>query len=436
MLIYNLILYIIYILIFPYVLLKRISNSEEWQYRLAKKKLPIQDGKSVWFHCASVGEVNAVVPLVKKFRETHSENIYFSTMTLTGFNRASVVFANDDKIIPFIIPLDIKHLVRKIIKQIKPNLLVLIETELWFNLINEVSKCNGIATETQMAHRGIYGHGYRNNYCKIVLINGRLSELSFKRYAKIKWLLQVILRKIDKIGAKSAEDKKRFIRLGANNVELTGNIKFAISLPKFDKWNIRRALHLTKENIITIGSSRPGEEKLVINLLHYLKRCDIDIQIILAPRHLHRLSEIENLLKRNDVNYQKLSAIQEQSTDYDILLVDKMGELIMAYAISDLAIVGGSFYNFGGHNPLEPAFYGIPIIMGKYHQNCQESIDSLVKAKAGKIVEKEKLSEEVKFLLQNKELMEQMGANGKQVLLENRQSLDRSLELIEKFCCH
>jgi len=332
-----------------------------------------------------------------------------STMTLTGHERVrSFIEKYPGSIFPTLLPLDIPYAVKNAVKKISPDILVIAETEIWPLLIH-------------------YAHKYA---AEILIVNGRISYKTVKSYKRFSCIFKNTLKHINEIGVQTEEDKQRFAELTNNHVEVTGNLKFALLLPDYDVEVIKKEWHLTSKFIITFGSSRPGEELLVARLYRLLKEKDIDFQIILAPRHLQRLDEIVKLLTQNHVHFQILS---EVSSPVPLLLIDTMGELTKAYAVSDVALVGGSFYDFTGHNPLEPAYFSKPIIMGPYYSSCKESVSVLSSVGAITIVEKKCLNDAVLDLYSKPQKRAEMGINAKQVMEENSGALEKTLHMIEQF---
>ena len=398
-------------LLIPFFIFKYIKNPYEWRQRLGFIKVPKHDKKTIWFHAASVGEINALIPLIEKFIETNKDSFFviISTMTTTGHERARALAAKyPENIFPIMVPLDIPFAVKKALKKISPDVLVISETEIWPILIH-------------------YAHKYS---AKILIINGRISHKTVKSYKRFRFIFKNTLKNIDAFGVQTDEDMQRFSDITSQPVEVTGNLKFALHLPEYDRNAIKKAWFLTLPFIIIFGSSRPGEELLVAELYHFLQKKKIDFQIILAPRHLHRINEIEKLLSLNKIDFQKLS---EVTSTTPLLLIDTMGELTKAYAVSDVAFVGGSFYDFTGHNPLEPAYFSKPIIMGPYYSSCKDSVSALSSAGAIEIVEKEHLPDAVLELYKNPHKREQMGMKAKKVMEQNTDALEKNLQMIERF---
>ena len=398
-------------LLIPFFLIKYITNPIEWKQRLGFIKIPHHNKKTIWFHAASVGEINALALLIEKFIEEYGTQYYvvISTMTTTGHERAkSLADKYRENIFQILVPVDIPFVVKRAIRKISPDILVIAETEIWPLFIH-------------------YAH---KDGAKILIVNGRISHKTVKSYKRFGCIFKNTLKLIDEIGAQTEEDKHRFTELTENTVEVTGNLKFALHLPDYEVEAIKKEWHLTSQFIITFGSSRPGEELLVAELYHFLNEKGVDFQIILAPRHLQRLDEIEKLLTQNHVQFQKLSEIFSPAP---LLLIDKMGELTKAYAVSEVTLVGGSFYDFTGHNPLEPAYFSKPILMGPYYSSCKESVGALSSAGAIRIVEKENLPEAVIDLYQNPHKRAEMGNRAKEVMEQNMGALDKTLRMIEDF---
>lgn len=410
MLIYQFLISLISIVLTPLFIFLLLTRRDIWKWRLGIARIPYYNKKKIWLHSASVGEVNAVKSLIERiFEHCPDIVIYLSTMTETGFAQAkNIAHFSNGKVVPFILPIDIPWIMKRTILSINPDILLITETEIWPNLI-WVAKRKGVP---------------------VLLINARLSEKSLTRYRKFKRFFSYIINLIDVISVQSEIDKIRFAEFGHPYIRVDGNLKFAISLPQSDENQIRKAWKVQAPFVITFGSSRPGEEELALGIHSFLQSHKIEHQIILALRHLERLPEIEKLLS-NQINYTKLSDLQSKS-HYSLLLLDTMGELTQAYSITDIAIIGGSFYDFGGHNPLEAAYFGKPIIMGPFHKSCQKSVEILKENGAIEIVDKNQLNEKVLFLYRNPECREKMGKNAKMVMNQNSSSLEKVLKIIFK----
>lgn len=322
--VYTLFALTLYFLFFPFLLFKatqtKYKNAIPAKFWL-KNNEPFKS-EGIWFHTCSMGETKAIKPLV----DVIEEDVNISVITNTGFE-AACELSNNVRYLPFelFLPFWIK----------KQRVLVVMEAELWYMLFL-CAKRKG---------------------AKTILINARISDKSYSSYKKLSWLYRRIFLNIDKIFAQSELDKQRLESLGARNIEVIGNIKLA-NLPvvskEYDKVN---------EFIITAASTHEGEEELILEA--YDKTLG---KLIVVPRHPERFDKVDILLnsyaKKMKLTYNRFS--KNESFEADIILVDKMGVLINIMNISDAVILGGAFVKVGGHNPIEPAFFGCKIISGEH----------------------------------------------------------------------
>jgi 3-deoxy-D-manno-octulosonic-acid transferase len=295
------------------------------------KKFKNENG--IWFHVCSLGEARALKPIIELLGD---KQIAISTITHTGQAEAKKYKA-DVRYLPYesFIPFWMK----------KQKLLVILEAEFWYMLI-------------AWAH-------FRQT--KVVLLNARISEKSAKRYLQFAWFYRRMLSKVDTIYTQSEADKNRFLALGAKNIEVIGNIKLASKIVQ------TKSYEKPNKEIITAGSTHESEEEAVLKAFVEYKKQNPNATLVVVPRHPERFEDVHALMQeyasKYDLNLSKFS--QKISFDYDMILVDAMGELNNIYAISDIAILGGAFReDVGGHNPLEPAHFGCKIITGKhfFHQ--------------------------------------------------------------------
>ena len=318
----------------------------------------------IWIHCSSVGEVNLSDSLIKKILEKKSENILLSVFTDTGFETAEKKYSANERIKIVYFPLDDYFLIKTILKNIRLKTLIVIETEIWPNLINLCSKVG-----------------------KVILANGRISDKSFKRDKKIGFILKSLLgEKIDFFCVQTEIDKERFIELGAkkDRVEVTGNLKFDIELENFSeesKENLKNQIYYNGKKIFVCGSTRTGEDEILIDSFKKLK----NYLLVLVPRHLDRIPKLEELIKSQGLTYKKYSELEKG--DYQVLIVDKMGVLRKFYSIADVTFVGGTLVNIGGHSLLEPLFYRKTPIFGKYLQNVKDISKEVLKREIGYLAE-------------------------------------------------
>jgi 3-deoxy-D-manno-octulosonic-acid transferase len=323
--IYFLLSFFLYLLAIPYLLLKSRTPKyrEAIPAKFFLKNNPPFDEDKIWFHSCSMGETRALKPILEQFVK---DEINLSVITNTGFEEAQKL-VNNVRYLPFeiFLPFWIK----------KQKILLVMEAELWYMLFLVASQ------------KGT----------KTVLINARINDKSYQTYKKYSFLYKHIFKHIDKIFAQSQIDKERLENLGGKNIEVIGNIKLA-SLPKVTK-------QYMKPNgiLITAGSTHKSEEELILNSWNRKQG-----QLIIVPRHPERFDEVWELIvkrfEKSNLSFHRLS--QKDDLFGDIVLVDKMGELNNIYAVSDVVILGGGFIKTaGGHNPIEPAFFGCKLISGK-----------------------------------------------------------------------
>jgi 3-deoxy-D-manno-octulosonic-acid transferase len=326
----------------------------EWDQRMARE-LPARLSGAVWLHGASVGEARLVTALARRFGERFPElPRALSATTRTGLERLP-----SDASARFLLPLDFRGFPSRVLDRIEPRLLVLLETELWPNLIHEA------------AARGI----------PIALINARLAPTRIRRYRRFSALYRPLVERFDYIGAQSADDAERFESLGArSSVEVTGNMKFDLSAPLVDRAALERRLGgLDGRPVLIAGSTRPGEERVVLESFGTLRRSFPTLLLMLAPRHLERVDEVAGLVREAGWRPDPWSALDGGRAERpDVVLVDTLGELASLYGIATVAFVGGSLEPFGGHSPLEPAVTGTPVLFGPHTGNFEESTRLLV----------------------------------------------------------
>lgn len=401
MLLYKALSLIIYLLLQPYFYLR--MKSQERRQRFGHYGFELK--RSIWIHAASVGEVNAVKSLVQKLLNLYPHRDFvLSTMTRTGFDTAAGI---SPKLISILLPLDVSLPMRRAFNSLNPALIILVETELWPVMLSFA------------LHRQI----------PVVLVNGRLSPGSFKSYRYFSFFWRPLWRAVQFTSAQSDMDEARFRALGFEPVSNNHNLKFCLQLPEYNREKLRAEMGYSEQDFLLVwGSSRPGEEKLLVESLWRLKKEIPRLKAVIAPRHLSRLPEIKNIFR--ELDFTTYSDFQPGKM---ITIIDEMNVLNHFYAIADLAIVGGSFFRFGGHNPLEPAFYGIPILMGPDYSSCQVSVNKLLENKGIMISSITELSDNVLTLYHQPELREEMGRNAKQTLTANSDSMKKNIDILTRF---
>ena len=316
----------------------------------------------IWLHCSSVGEINLSDALIKKLLAERKEDILISIFTDTGYETAQNKYSKEERIKIIYFPLDCKNEIRKILKRIDLKLLILIETEIWPNLISCAKK------------KG-----------KVILVNGRISDKSFGRYMKLKRILKNVLGKIDHFYMQTPLDGERIETIGADSskVSVAGNLKFDIELQNYseeEKNELKDIIKADSRKIFVAGSTRTGEDEVILDAFKHLK----DYMLVLVPRHLDRIEKIEDLLIKRKIKFSKYSdCLEGKSEKSEVILVDKMGVLRKFYSVCDTAFVGGTLVNIGGHSLLEPLFYRKTPIFGKYLQNVKDIADEILKRGIG-----------------------------------------------------
>ena len=318
--------------------------------------------EAILIHFSSVGEFNLSQELIEKILESgKKEKIILSVMTDTGFSAVNKKYSENDNVKVFYFPLDDFFVLRKIYKKYKIKKTIIIETEIWPNLYYFAAK-NG----------------------KLFIVNGRLTERKLKSYLKFKWFIRNTVNRAEKIMVQSDFDKKRYEKLGIseNKIKVYKNLKYSIKYNEISdekkKYYFDTVLDKNKK-IIVCGSTRPDEEKIWLEVLKRINQNN-EYQLVLVPRHLERIGEIEKIILENfsKKDYLLLTAIEknkinlEAENKKEIVIIDKMGILTDFYQLADFVFVGGTLVNIGGHSILEPLFYGKKPIIGKYFQNIEE----------------------------------------------------------------
>jgi len=381
--------------------------------------------RPIWIHAASVGEVFCSVPLVRRIKRDDPDcKIVLTTMTRTGNEAAKNKIPEADSVLLF--PMDHPLVIGRMVKKIQPELLLIAETELWPNLLRSCGK------------KGI----------PIILFNGRISQKSFRRYLFVKSLFQDCLKYLSLFLMQTEEDRSRIINIGAplERTRVTGNLKFDQPFPSFSQekmTEMANSLGLqTKESVLIAGSTHPGEEEILLRLVKTLRKDNPHLVLILAPRHLERVEEVESILRKESVPWIRKTSLsidrgrshQESRESPDVILLDTMGELMNFYSLGTLVFVGGSLVPVGGHNPLEPLFFKKCVLFGPYMFNFLEISRSLVEA-GGAIQVKgiEDLSLRLKCLLSDEGARKEVGEKGYQFLEKHRGATERVFEEIRPF---
>jgi len=354
----------------PWLLLarKRRKNFPERLSLRGFPAVPQPDGRPrVWVHAVSVGETLAAAPLLRLLRERAPDALLLlSNVTLTGRETAVKVLGGVVDAV-FYFPFDLPWICGRFLDRLRPEVVVIVETEIWPNFL---AAC---------AARGIPS----------VIVNGRLSERSFRGYRRLRWFFAPVLRTFRAVAAQSRGDAERFIALGAPReiVTVGGNLKFDVRPPTEKLTGLSSLLAGGRESgalWVVAGSTHEGEEIPVLRAFLSARAQNPALKLLLAPRHPERFNAVEEMLHREGVPVSRRTLLADgaRGVGPPVLLLDSMGELSGAYAEADLAFVGGSLVPKGGHNILEPAWHGVPTVVGPHMSNFREIANAFLSAGA------------------------------------------------------
>ncbi|OCL25589.1 3-deoxy-D-manno-octulosonic acid transferase [Orenia metallireducens] len=421
---YNFLVFIILLLYSPILIYRVLINKEDITSLLERFGFLSKDiirrfkgEKVIWVHAASVGEAGAASPVVAKLKQRFPEyKIVFSSMTNTGRNMAQKIIKEADGFI--YIPFDFFLIIGKVLKAINPELLLIMETELWPNLI-KYSKKQG---------------------AKVMLVSGRISDSSFKQYKYLGPLLKNMFDQIDILSMQSQKDMDRIIKLGADEDKVcnNGNTKFDQEYGRVDsetKKAIYREFKLDpKQAIIVAGSTHDNEEEQLISLYKELKIKFDDLVLLLVPRYIDRVEEIESLYNQAGINTIRRSRVKDRdSAKQSVILVDTIGELAKLYGIADLVFVGGSLIERGGHNILEPASLGKLVFFGPHMFNFKDSTKLLLENKVGiQVTNVSELIEQMEYYLSNSNILEEQSRQAIEMIKDNQGASWRNIKLISR----
>lgn len=417
--IYDLIYLVLTIIYLPIFLLRKKFH-RGFLIRLGILPKDLELNKPIWIHAVSVGEVMAIRGLLEGLRITYpNKKFVISTVTPTGNRIAKSIVGNTDFVT--YLPLDFSFMVRSIIDKISPSLFIIAETEIWPNLISYLYKKN----------------------IPIIVTNGRISDSSFRGYLIIKFLLKPILNRVNLFCMQTERDKERLIKLGVmqEKIKVSGNMKFDTTdytdkkTTDFTDYRIKLGLS-SKERLWVAGSTHSGEENIILNAYKELSVDFTDLRLLIAPRHHERAKDVEKIVSRYGFKSAFISNLErttlQQAQRTTVFILDTIGELISFYAIADIVFVGGSLIKKGGHNILEPATLGKPVLFGLYMFNFRDIADLFLKNKAAVLVHNEEdLNSNIKYLLNNPPKTLELSQRAKELILQNQGATRRNLEYIK-----
>ena len=422
---YSFLLTVAFVVLLPRFLFQR-KYAAGWRQRFGKLPAFEQNEQPVlWLHCVSVGETNAARPLVKALKAEFPEyRLVVSTTTLTGQNLAKEVFKDDAELV-FYFPFDWKFTVRRALKHINPSVVILMETELWFNFIRESHKSGA----------------------QVLIVNGRLSEKSVRRYGLIPKTMRRVLHHVDLALMQTSADMKRLLGLGSRGtkVRVTGNIKFDQDFDEMESdltKELRTRFDVAKDApLIIAASTHAPEEKWVLQAFKEARKNfkANPPRLLIAPRHPERFAEVENAIKDSGFDWAKRSeSASENDKTAEVILLDSIGELRSVYPLAEIVFVGGSLIPHGGQSILEPAISEKAIITGFYTMNFAEIVkeflaqDALIQLpKTSETEAAVKLAAAFSDLLKDKERRERLAKNAFAVMKKNRGATAKTVEYIK-----
>ncbi len=410
---YSAVLAVALVLTLPYWALQMIRRGKYragLRERLGRVPARLRQGNkpSIWVHAVSVGEVLAVSGIIRQLRTRYPQHrLVISTTTATGQKLARERFGNDNV---FFFPLDFGFAVRPYLDALRPALIVIAETELWPNFF-----------------RLVHARG-----AKICVINARISDRSFPRYRIVARWLGPVLDNVNFFLAQSRADAGRLIAVGAapDRVDSVGNLKFDIPAGSASPFVQQLRAAATKP-VLVCGSTVEGEEPIVLDAFRAIQHRFPDALLILAPRHPERFDAVAGLLSSSALRFWRRSQWNGDPLQGGVFLLDTIGELADVYQLADVAFIGGSLVPRGGHNILEAARFGVPVIVGPYVENFREMINTFSLANALRISDSARLGEAFEELLADPASARAMGARARDTWQANAGATERTLRRIE-----
>lgn len=393
---------------------KAPAYRKRWGERYGFYRKPLKAG-GIMLHSVSVGETLAAIPLVRALRHRYPDlPITVTTMTPTGSERVMSAFGGDVQHV--YLPYDLPDALNRFLDKVDPKLVLIMETELWPNLISALHK----------------------RKIPLVIANARLSERSARGYAKLGKFIQNLLRRITLIAAQNAEDSERFITLGAKRSQLkvTGSLKFDISVtPQLASRAVTLRRQWAPHRPVWIATStHEGEESIMLAAHQALLKQFPDLLLILVPRHPERFPDAVKMVRDAGLSFTTRSSGEIPSASTQVVIGDTMGELMLLYGIADLAFVGGSLVERGGHNPLEAAAHAVPVLMGPHTFNFKDICARLTQADGLiTVTDVDSLTKEITSLLTDEDYRNFYGRHAVEVLHQNQGALQLLLQLLEPY---
>ena len=416
--VYSALLYLLQPLLWLFLLILSLK-APKWRARLGERYGFYQSAKplphGVVVHASSVGEVIAATPLIKQIQQQYPDlPITVTTMTPTGSERVSASFGA--QVNHVYLPFDLPDAVSRFLDFVQPRVLIVIETEIWANLI----------------------HQCKAREIPFIIVNARLSARSAKRYGKFKNAIAQVLNEISLIAPQDEVSAQRYAELGfpAEQLKLTGNIKYDLHLkPELLEQVMQLKQQIGARPVWIAASTHDGEDEILLKTHRTLLAKLPNLLLILVPRHPERFAPVADLIAQHQFKFVRRSEQRAPDISDQVLLGDTMGELMLMYGAANVAFVGGSLIKRGGHNPLEPLAFKLPVISGKNVFNFPEVFAKLQQEQGVELVDSnsQAVSSAVEKFLENSKLAEQYGNAGFKVLIENRGALRRVMGLLRPY---
>lgn len=410
----------LFYLLIPFILLRQLRRSlkaPEYRYRWHERFAVYTNKKYpqgvIWFHAVSVGEAEAIFPLVRTIRRQHPDaKLLITTTTPTGSARVKAVM--QEAVTHVYLPYDLPDAVNRFMKCFKPKLAVIVETEIWPNLF----ACCG-----------------RNNI-PLYIINARLSEKSSRGYQKIPFLTHPVLAQVNLIATQTQEDAHRYIAIGADceKVKILGNLKFDIENPQS---TIEQGLQIKADFfgdrfVWLIASTHKDEETIFLEIYKEIKHKIPGLLLVIAPRHPERFADVKKLCEQQQLGVVMRTTGESVYSETDVYLVDTMGELKMLYAASDIAFVGGSMVPRGGHNILEAAAVGVPVMFGPYMFNFKEIASGVLSCSAAiQCQNKDEIVNAIVTLYKQPDYRKVLAEKGLEFVRQNQGAISRIYAMLD-----
>ncbi|WP_340679488.1 3-deoxy-D-manno-octulosonic acid transferase [Paraglaciecola sp.] len=411
---------LIWLLLLPILLIKWVFNYIKYDNKIAKEYLSrfgfcfkAIDKNGFLIHCASVGEVVAAQQVIERLLQRYPEvAITITTNTMTGRIRVAELFA--DRVTHLYLPYDFPLFVNSLLNKLQPKMLLITEMELWPNLC----------------------HSCWKKHIPTFVINGRMSEKSTLTYQKLSWLIKPIFSKLSGVCAQGERDYQNYLKLGVNarRLTLTNNIKFDLHINDSElkrAGELFQSLKLEGRTLLVAGSTHEPEEQVMIDAYRKLSQRFPELLMVIVPRHPQRFESVNTLLTKQHLTFVRTSQAFACNSATQVILADQMGILRSLYGLASIAFVGGSIAQRGGHNALEPAAFGVPILMGTSIYNNPQICQELQHAGALSFIDNsEQMVACCEALLSNSDLHQAAAKAAQTVITQNRGAIERTLSFL------